>query len=58
MFYDNSIFGCLKKNTDFLRLEPSLQRKSKAVIRAYLLIKFGQKFQSTLLLEPPLVLET
>ena len=29
-----------------------------AVIRAYPLIKFGQKFQSTLLLEPPLVLET
>ena len=29
-----------------------------AVIRAYPLIKFGQKFQSTLFLEPPLVLET
>ena len=29
-----------------------------AVIRAYPLIKLGLKFQSTLLLEPPLVLET
>ena len=29
-----------------------------AVIRAYPLINSGQKFQSTLLLEPPLVLET
>ena len=29
-----------------------------AVIRAYPLFKFGQKFQATLLLEPPLVLET
>ena len=29
-----------------------------AVITAYQLIKFGQKFQSTLLLEPPLVLKT
>jgi hypothetical protein len=29
-----------------------------AVIRAYLLIKFEEKFQPTLLLEPPLVLET
>ena len=28
------------------------------VIRAYPLIKFEEKFQSTLLLEPPLVLET
>ena len=29
-----------------------------AVIRAYPLIKFEEKFQPTLLLEPPLVLET
>ena len=29
-----------------------------AVIRAYTLIKFGQQFQSTFLLEPALVLET
>ena len=29
-----------------------------AVIRAYPLIKFGQIFQSTLVLEPPLALDT
>ena len=56
--YGNQIEKCLKFPASLFFHKWKKKSSLPAVIRAYPLIKFEQKFQSTLLLEPPLVIET